>query len=258
MKRKISYALLLIFSLLPLLPYTALALNPSIVDAAYCLTDDEVIELSARLDEIRDTYNMDVAVFTEYEMSGYDEESSADDIFDYAGYGMGEGKDGIMLYLSRSPRAYRYTTHGDAERVFNDRGLEYIDNYVLPYLKDGNYYMAVSAYADKAEDLLIYAKNGKPYNEKNAKTKLITVLAVLSVPLIIALIVTSSKAKKMKTAVSQNYADSYMKRGSLKITQSRDIFMYSTVTQTEKPKSGSDGGHTSSSGEHHGGRGGSY
>jgi len=55
-----------------------------------------------------------------------------------------------------------------------------------------------------------------------------------------------------------------MKSGSLNITESRDTFLYNTVTRTAKPKntdSGSSGGsstHTSSSGETHGGGGGKF
>ena len=64
---------------------------------------------------------------------------------------------------------------------------------------------------------------------------------------------------KMKTAVENDYAANYMKDGSMKLDISRDIFMYSKITKTEKAKSDSASDtHTSSSGETHGGRGGSF
>ncbi len=52
-----------------------------------------------------------------------------------------------------------------------------------------------------------------------------------------------------------------MKDGSLKITESRDLFLYNSVSRTEKPKNNSSGGsstHTSSSGSTHGGGGGKF
>ena len=61
----------------------------------------------------------------------------------------------------------------------------------------------------------------------------------------------------MKTAVRQEDAADYKKPGSFQMKYARDLFLYSTVTKTEKPKA-SSGSHTSSSGESHGGRGGSY
>ena len=61
----------------------------------------------------------------------------------------------------------------------------------------------------------------------------------------------------MKTAVENNYAADYMKHGNINITMSRDLFLYSRITKTEKPKSGSET-HTSSSGKAHGGRSGSF
>lgn len=53
----------------------------------------------------------------------------------------------------------------------------------------------------------------------------------------------------------------YMKRGSLNVTESRDLFLYKTFTRTAKPKNNSSSGssmHTSSSGSTHGGGGGKF
>lgn len=53
-----------------------------------------------------------------------------------------------------------------------------------------------------------------------------------------------------------------MKAGSMNITESRDMFLYDTVTRTAKPKDNDSGGgsstHTSSSGSTHGGGGGKF
>lgn len=53
-----------------------------------------------------------------------------------------------------------------------------------------------------------------------------------------------------------------MKAGSMNITESRDMFLYNTVTRTAKPKDNDSGGgsstHTSSSGSTHGGGGGKF
>lgn len=69
---------------------------------------------------------------------------------------------------------------------------------------------------------------------------------------------------KLKTVRFQAAAGNYMKnmkRGSLNVTESRDLFLYKTFTRTAKPKNNSSSGsstHTSSSGSTHGGGGGKF
>ena len=67
---------------------------------------------------------------------------------------------------------------------------------------------------------------------------------------------------KLKSVKFQTAADNYVKEGSMNITESRDLFLYRTVTSVAKPKnddSSSDGGfHSSSSGTSHGGSGGHF
>jgi len=65
------------------------------------------------------------------------------------------------------------------------------------------------------------------------------------------------KRKKMRTSFDTDYAANYIKPGSMRIDASRDLFLYSRVIKTERPKE-SSGTHTSSSGRTHGGRGGSF
>lgn len=260
MKKRLSFIIVTVIAAVLLLPLAAFAAPPAVVDEAGYLTESEIAELTARLEDIRSRYNFDVAVYIEDTMSGYDAENTADDIYDYKGYGMGESYDGIMLYLSKNPRKYHYTTCGYGITVFTDRGLEYMDNQVLPYLQEDQYYNAISTYADTAEELLVYAAEGEPYNEKeeDGTSTLAAIAAVIFAPFGIAGVATGSKSKKMNTAVKQNYADSYMRAGSMNLAHSQDIFLYSVVNRTEKPKSDSSSTHTSSSGRVHGGRGGSY
>ena len=73
------------------------------------------------------------------------------------------------------------------------------------------------------------------------------VAGALLLPLILAYFMMHKKLCAMKTAVKEDYAGNYMKPNSMNLDFSRDIFLYSTVTKTEKPKSDS-GSHTSSSG----------
>jgi len=259
MKKIVSCILLFILSLSLLLPVYAAFENPSITDGAGYLMQSELTELSKELDNIRNTYDFEVAIYTESDMTSATAEASADDIYDYNGYGAGENDDGIMLYICSDTREYHFTTHGKGLEFFNSNGLAYLESQVLPHLSEDNYYEAFEAYIDTAAELLEMAKNGEPYNKKNLSIThiLFVVLACLIIPLLIAYLKTKGKLKKMKTAVANDCAENYMKPGSMNITFSRDLFLYSHVTRTEKAKSDSDT-HTSSSGRTHGGRGGSF
>ena len=125
---------------------------------------------------------------------------------------------------------------------------------MLPYLKEDDYYGAATVYADKCEELMEMAANGKPYKKK---VNIVYVIGgIILIPLALAFGLMMLKLSKMNTAVMQSGAGEYMKPGSMNMNYSRDIFLYSTVTKKEKPKDSST--HTSSSGTTHGGRSGSF
>ena len=232
---------------------------PSVIDEAGYLSDEDKAALTERLDQLRDEFPMDVAVYIEDVMSGDNAQDTADDLFDYNDYGYGADKDGILLYISKSPRKYHFTTHGLAMTVFNDRGLAYMEGQVLPDLKEDDYASALNAYADTAEELLNMAADGEVYDTFRTKTSdAIMVALVILIPLILAFAVTGGKVRRMHTARQANYADRYIKKGSFQLTASQDIFLYSTVTRTEHTTSDDSSSHTSSSGETHGGCGGDY
>ena len=259
MKKLLSCVLLTLLLLTLFLPVYASFENPSIVDEAGYLMQSELASLTEKLDKVRNEYDFEVAIYTESEMTSDTAEASADDIYDYGGYGAGENDDGIMLYICRDTREYHFTTHGKGREYFNKNGLAYLESKVVPHLSENDYYEAFEEYIETTDELLQMAKDGTPYNEKNLSTKYIVgvVLVCLLTPLLLGFIMMKKKLKKMKTAVENDYAANYIKSGSMRIDTSRDLFLYSRITKTERPKS-SSGTHTSSSGRTHGGRGGSF
>ena len=181
-------------------------------------------------------------------------QSEADDIYDSYEYGVGENYDGILYFVCETTHEYAFSTCGRATEIFNDDGLEYIDEAMLPYLKKGDYYQAGMVYADKCAELMGMAANGEPYKKKI--NILYVIAGIILIPLAAAFAFMTRKLTKMNTAVMQPGAANYMKPGSMNMDFSRDIFLYSTVSKREKPKESST--HTSSSGRTHGGRSGSF
>lgn len=259
MKRFLTFVLLLnlVFSLSVFAEFE----NKPVNDNAELLTQAQYGEISDRLSDLRQKYGFDIAVYTEDEMSGISAESTADDIYDYGGYGYGDDFSGIMLYISAYERQYHITTSGYGIYAFNDNGLVYLEDAIKPYLKNDDYYSAMSEYIRVCDELLAMAKDGSPYNEKQRKASHYVVIIGLAllIPFLVAKSKTNKKLSKMKTAVMQKSADNCMKDGSLALDVSKDLFLYSNITKTPKSKSsGSSSTHTSSSGRTHGGRGGSF
>ncbi len=59
---------------------------------------------------------------------------------------------------------------------------------------------------------------------------------IIIIPVVITLIMTFVKLSQMKTANPDDYAANYIDKGSFRLTESKDIFLYSNVTRTPRPK----------------------
>lgn len=236
--------------------------NPAVKDEAGFLSESEVSELETKLEAIRTEYDIDIAIYTETDMSGADAQQTADDIYDYNGYGAGENDDGMLLYVSQNPRNYHLTTYNRGHDIFGSSELSKIEDDILPHLKENDYYGAFLAYADCSESILESAAYDENYEftlSDNLYFYGFVAVIALALSLVIALIAMLIKLSKMKTAVKKVDAEGYMKNGSVNISVSQDIFLYSTVTKVARPKeSEQDTTHVSSSGRTHGGSGGSY
>jgi len=230
-------------------------INPSIVDEAGYLTEDEYAELSERLEEIRSEYGFDVVIYTETSLSGKDAGDAARFIYDIFEYGNEDG-DGLMLYMCSGSRDYYFLAKGAGSEYFNSNGLRYLDEEVVHYFSDDNYYEGFDTFIDRSDELLRMAMEGNPYNVEKVNVKYVAgvIGAAVIIPLVIALVMMFVKLKKMKTAVANDYAANYVKPGSMNLSVSRDLFLFSTITKTKKVNANSSG----SSGQKSSGRGGKF
>ncbi len=234
-------------------------------DLADILDDSEEEELLATLDEISVRQKMDVTIAIVDDLEGYVSATEcADDIYDGLNYGYGENKDGILLLLSMEGRDWAISTCGYGITAFTDAGCDYIVEQMKDDLSDGNYYDAFNTYASLCDDLITQAREGSPYDTGSLPREPLSFIWIpisVGVGVTLALIVVGVMKSKLKTVRFQTAANSYMKKGSLALTERRDLFLYHTVTRSAKPESSSSGGsrtHTSSSGRTHGGSSGKF
>ena len=275
---------------------------PRLVDDAALLTSGEADELNAALDEISERQEVDVVVITVPELpDGYTAQSYADDIFDYFGYGYGTDDDGILLLLTMAEREWAVSTYGYGITAFPDGIIDLIMDDCLYYISDGAYFRGFSYFAGLCDEYITKAKNG--YTDNNtyvgydpfygsaddyySSDDAMAIIGGASGPTAIRVsggipfalplsllagflfsgLIVGVWKNELKSVGKQAGASDYAKRDSIRVTLSRDLFLYRNVRrtrrQTQQNRSGGmhhGGGsvHRSSSGRSHGGRSGRF
>ena len=259
MKKKILTLLCLVL-LLGSLAVPALAAEmPRLVDEADLLADWEEAEVLDKLDEISTRQGLDIVIVTVPSLYGTDATVYADDFYDYNGY----APDGILLLISELDRQWAISTTGYGITVFTDAGLDYMADRFLGDLSSGWYDDAFHTFADLCDSFITQARAGQPYGRGNLPKQSFragkSLLISLAIGLGTGLIVTGIMRSQLKSVRSQSGASHYVQSGSLRLTESRDLFLYRQVhRQKRETSSGGSSTHRSSSGRSHGGSRGSF
>ena len=240
---------------------------PSVVDDANLLSVEEKTTLENTLDNLREKHAFDIVVVTANTLQGKSPMAYADDFFDYQGYGVGTNRDGILLLVSMEDRDWWISTSGYGITAFTDAGMDYMKDEFLPYLSDGDYSGAFQSFAELCDEFLTEAREGKPFDRGHMPYRPLGIMSIgisFLAGLVIAFIIAGTMRGKLKTVHNKTAATDYLKSGSFRLHDSRDIFLYSNIRRVARPKQNSSGGgggsrtHTSSSGRSHGGSGGKF
>ena len=282
MKKIISVLLLLLLILSLAVPaYAADSDTPWVVDNAGLLTYDEAAELTRQIENLRQELELDIVIVTTYGTGGKDVQAYADDFYDQNGYGYGSTNSGILLLLDMEAREWYMSTCGEAIYIFTDYGLDQLGQTILPWLSSGEYYRAFLAWISGLSPYVKAYRMGSPmdgyvppdeyespygdeiyYYDDHVGIPIQPFPVALIIGLIIAAVTVLVMRSKMNTAKMQKSAANYLKEGSFRLRQRSDMFLYSRVTRTARPKNTSSGGgssvHRSSGGISHGGRGGRF
>ena len=214
--------------------------NLLVWDEAELLNETEVAQLNSKLESISKKYKAEIRVVTLSSMDGGDIDEFLEYLYDESGFGYGENHDGVLLVVCMDPREYRILSNGFAGEAITSGDIDAIGEAFKSDLSDGNYADAFDTFADKCEYYLDGHINGFPFNTgKN-------LLICLGIGLVVALIVTGIWKGQLKSVRKQSAANSYVKAGTMQITQSGDFFMYRNVTKTQKQSSSSSGSSGSS------------
>ena len=239
-------------------------------DGAQLLTEDEDNELEASLEElsVRQRFDVVIATIDSLDGEGYTSmEEYADDLYDYCQFGYGANRDGVLLLISKGDRKWHISTCGYGITAFTDAGIQYLGQQMTPDMADGDYAAAFRTFIRWTDAYVTAAREGHPYDVNNMPHEPLSILYLglaLVIGLVTALIVTGVMKSQLKSVAPQPDASSYVRQGSMRLTNQRDHFLYRDVHRTERPKasdssdSGGSSTHASSSGTTHGGGGGSF
>lgn len=233
--------------------------NPGyVVDQAEILSDTEEKILTNKIEALRDSYQIDIVIVTAKGVDPDYRMAYADDFYDYNGYGYGDNNSGVLLLTNiMDDGSYErnnswISTTGSCIAYFSDDDIQEIGADITPYLLSGDYYEAYDLYIDDCAKAIDYDITG------NSIEKVGYIIGGILVVGLIGAWLHMSKLKRQLISVNDaRDANDYLVENSMHIDSSYDLYLYSAVTKTAKPKESSSGSstHSGSSGTSHGGGG---
>ncbi len=269
MKKSILRHAAVCFLILVFLAVPAFA-SEYIADHAGFLTDEQAETLESELEQTSQKLTAYIRIVTENSMDSSSAEEKANEFYDYYNDTEDGCLPGVLLYICRDPRSY-YVTASD--NVFNSDMITALEDSFLPYLREDDYFGAFEAYLETAEQQITEYHGQTPdfpldpypddsqnenfgaiddYDDSFHATDLVYLIfnpyvfvGIIVIPLLVALFLTHLKVKQMNTVIKKTTADTFVKRESLAVNEAHEIFLYSTVTATPKPKNNPDDHHDS-------------
>ncbi len=208
--------------------------DPFIYDTAGLLSDEDCAYLEQMAEAISWQYQCGVYIVTvdDYEVYGSDRYSAALNIYRGNDFGIGDGRDGIMLMLSMWDRDYEVFIQdgGLADSAFGSYAVDLLEEAFLPYLGSDDWYGGFHAYLTTCSDDLALADMGQPVKKPLTKVILPALLVGCGVALMVCLILKA----KMKSVRKGAEADVYVTAEGLDLTERYDRYTHTTETRVRK------------------------
>ena len=211
-----------------------------------------------RLDKLSEELQFDIVIVTTNSTGGKSSQDYADDFFDYNGYGFGENYDGTLLLINMEYREWHISTTGYGMDAITNSEVYEIGEELVDYLSYGDYEGAFERFAELASKEVRKERDSETLDIGEIIFRFVIALAI---GMGFAFIPVTVMKKKLNNVAMKQEASDYMKRNQIRMTQQRDMFLYSTMSRRRKPQessSRSGGGHRGSSGRSHGGGGGRF
>ncbi|MCQ2491635.1 MAG: TPM domain-containing protein [Lachnospiraceae bacterium] len=264
MKRISTLLMTFCFMVLLTVPAFALSGKDLIVDDAYLLSAGEREKIADYAESVSEKNNTSICIVTTNGIEGSIEEWQEQYFYDN-NLGTGSNKNGLMLVIDMENRKWNIMTFGDVDDIIIPYECQYIGEAVRDDLSDSRFYDAFHDYIYLADEHLNLTDSERDYyrdlqeqNNKHEKKRHIPIVGfIMSLFISVGISAGSvnSMRRSMNTRVLRSGASEYMDKDSFHLSTKRDIYLYSTIQKTAKPKekkessSGSFHGHSSGGGD---------
>ena len=247
----IVFALMLVFSVALLPASAAGAYSVKVDDAADLIFPDNEAKLTARLNTLSRENECNVLLLTANDLSGATfsfNGTGADYAQRYYETAFGKNVDGVIIFLTLSDedgdrQLYLFGT-GKMEKRLTDGESENIREKAVKHKpKNG------SDYSELFNSVVDGLEKALPPHVSFAKT-----MIAIGIGFVLSLIIMLILKSKLTSVKPERGAVNYIRPGSMDVTESRDTYLYRTVSRTARPKNNSSS-HTSSGGGSYSGGG---
>lgn len=242
-----------------------LLINFSVASAAQSVTDqtghirvEEVELLNQKISAIESAHKIKIGVVIVKSLNGRDIVAASDELLDKNFANSINGS--IVLLVDDYNRKYEISTNERMmQRITNHDGIPFLAKKFKPSLSAKNYYVAANDFVDAVNELVTYYEtNGVAYGQQSREgfDQVAAVIAAVTA-ILFGVMIRSSLIGSMSNIRHAMEAIDYLKKNSVKLTESRDTFLFTNIQR--RPRGG--GGKRSGGGGHssgHGGGGGSF
>ena len=231
-------------------------------DEVELLNSSQADYLENALQNVYNVHKINVFIAVVEDIESRDANSYANKIFGFEKNTYNDEKNGVVLLLNVKERDWHVYVYGVARYVFTDQVIDSLmEVLVTDYFSKNDFYNGFIGFANQCHAYFFrtyerienaYA-NGDGLSSESTPPSIGTcILIALSIGLAAAVITVLILRSQLKSVKSARDASGYVMHDSFALTESRDIFLYSTISKTARSQS------SSSSRSRSGGRSGKF
>ena len=131
----------------------------AVVDDADLLSDAEEMHLEEKILAMYDAYQFAPVLHTTFGTDGQAIHMYAAHYYDYNGYGYGDSHDGLIFVVDMAEREYVTVTTGMGIPYFSDHAIASMEEAIVSYLSEGDYFAAFEGYLSHVESQLAFVNS---------------------------------------------------------------------------------------------------
>lgn len=235
------------------------ATTAHVADEAELFTPSQHQALEEKAAAISQRYNFGVYVITLDDFRNYTTSGRISDfviaLYDAQALGMGSDWAGTSLTISMAGRDYNLDFNSSrADEAFTEAGRDRMEERILSYFRQDDYYGGFNEYLDICEEYLAAAEAGYPVGQGERSSDDVPAAIAVVPGFVAAVIVGFALWLPMRTSGIKHDADQYAVPGSLNLSRRSDMFLRRSVSRRPRQTQSSGGSHSRhySSGSHSG------